>query len=198
MTAGAGGLTSRASSARSRPSGATAAAADRRPSARLVALRRASASSGASSARSTVVAASASPLTQRSAAAPKARTRLKSSRANDSPRAAPISAARSPAAPHSAATTPAAAPVAAAASMANRRLSEFDLTSPGAMAALLRQPTVDQPTQTTYRGATGELSPAANEVHSLQLTDPAKSELGRRINSLRSTLHPKSQHAPGL
>ena len=44
------------------------------------------------------------------------------------------------------------------------------------MAALLRQPTVDQPTQTTYRGATGELlSPASNEVHNRQLSDPAKS-----------------------
>ena len=114
---------------------------------------------------------------QRSAVAPNTSTALKRcSRANDSPKAAPVSAARSPAAPHSAASTQAAAPVATA-SMANRRLSEFGLTSPGAMAALLRQPTVDQPTQTTYRGATGELlSPASNKVHSLQLlSDPAKS-----------------------
>ena len=78
--------------------------------------------------------------------------------------------------------------------MANRRLSEFGLPSPSAMAALFRHPTVDQPTQTTYRQPTGELpSPDSNAVHSLhQLPAPTKI-LPPGVEGQRSLIIPSAQ-----
>ena len=208
----AGGLTSRANSAR-RPSGKAmllTAAAARRSSGRCAsavgteAAAATAAAAAAATARS-ATATSASPPTPRSAVASTSKQLKRSSGVKAVPATARAAVAGPNAAPHSAAIpaaaaapAPAAIPAAAldvalaaalaaapaaasaaapASSMANRRLSEFGLPSPSAMAALFRHPTVDQPTQTTYRQPTGELpSPDSNALHNLhQLPAAAKS-----------------------
>ena len=196
----AGGLTSRAnnSARRAAADGSFTSARARRPPDRRGSAAEAPATTAATTARSATVcpavAISASPLTPRSAVTNTSKPlKRKSSSGAKAVRAttarAEVAGPNVAPAPHSAAI-PAAAP---AASMANRRLSEFGLPSPGAMAALLRQPTVDQPTQTTYRRATGERpSPASRVANNLQLAPPAKSP-PPGVEGHGSQMHPSAQ-----